>query len=414
MTQASEAPRSDRLRGAFRSGDVAPAGTLRHPVLLATAVAIAHGINDAYVAFLHPLLPRIMDNLGLSVTLAATLAMVLSLAASLVQPLMGHLADRYGRRLFVVLGPVLCAVFLSLIGVAPSFALLVLFLTLGGLGSAMFHPPGASMAVRVSEGKGTGLRYSLFSFGGSAGYALGPLIAVGLVAVLGLRGLAFAMVPMLLLAPLLWWLLPAGRSERPATPPPSLRALLALLRGPLGLLFAISAIGAFVQRVFLTMEPIVVAQAGGSEAAGATALSIYLGGSALGSLVAGPLADRIDRRGLLAALAAVGTPSHMLALWLAPASAGSLAAAFVAGFCIMAMLPPVVVMAQELVPEGAAVSSGIVMGLAWAAGSVGVLGTGMLGDVYSARAAALLSVPVLLAAAVLSIGPGLRPVARAR
>lgn len=155
--------------------------TVRRATALATLVALAHGVNDAYAAFLPPLLPRIMDNLGLSITLAATLAMTLSLAASLLQPLMGYLSDRFGRRLFVVLGPLLSGVFLSLVGSAATFWALVLLLLLGGLGSAAFHPPGASMAARISEGKGSGLRISVFSMGGSLGFTVGPLAAVGLV-----------------------------------------------------------------------------------------------------------------------------------------------------------------------------------------------------------------------------------------
>ena len=63
---------------------------------IALAVSVAHGTNDAYAAFLAPLLPRLMDNLGLSITLAATLAMILSLAASVLQPAMGYFADRVG------------------------------------------------------------------------------------------------------------------------------------------------------------------------------------------------------------------------------------------------------------------------------------------------------------------------------
>ena len=79
-----------------------------------------------------------------------------------------------------------------------------------------------------------------------------------------------------------------------------------------------------------------------------------------------------------------------------------------AGFFNMAMLPTIVVMAQEILPEGTGVGSGIVMGLAWALGSVGVLGTGILGDLVGPRSAALLSVPVLLIGTLLALHPSLR------
>jgi FSR family fosmidomycin resistance protein-like MFS transporter len=352
-----------------------------------------------------------MDRLGLSIALAATLAMTLSLAASLVQPVMGWLADRYGRRLFVVAGPALSGVFLSLIGVAPTFALLLVCLALGGLGSAAYHPPAASLAARVAEGKGSGARFSVFSFGGAVGYAIGPLAAVGLVTAFGLQQLWIAMLPVVVFAVIAYPLLPAGKTERTFAKQTSPMQVLRLLKGPLGLIFGISAIGAFLQRVFLTMQPILVHQTGGSEALGALSLSVYLGGQALGTLASGALTDRMDRRTLLAGLTLLSVPAHIVAFTMHAGSVPALVVTAIAGSLNMALLPPVVVMAQELVPSGAAFTSGIVMGLAWAAGSIGVLGTGVLGDIVGAQTAALASVPVMLVATGLALA--LRPRASA-
>ena len=385
------------------AGQGAAPSRVRSAATVALLVAVLHGFNDAYAAFLHPLLPRIMDRLGLSIALAATLAMTLSLAASLVQPVMGWLADRYGHRVFVVAGPALSGVFLSLIGAVPSFGLLLLCLALGGLGSAAYHPPAASLAARVAEGKGSGARFSVFSFGGAAGYAIGPLAAVGIVSTLGLERLWIAMVPVLVFACISYPLLPAGRSQIGTVKPPSASGVLRLLRGPLGLIFGISAIGAFLQRVFLTMQPIIVNDAGGSEALGALSLSVYLGGQAFGTLASGTLSDRMDRRKLMAGLSLLAVPAHLAAFTMDAGSLHGLAFVAIAGSLNMALLPPVVVMAQELVPSGAAFTSGIVMGLAWAAGSVGVLGTGVLGDFMGARGAALVSVPLMLVATALAL-----------
>ncbi len=375
---------------------------------VAVVVALAHGLNDAYAAFVPPLLPRLMDRLGLSIALAATVAMTYSLASSLLQPVLGYLADRYGRRAFLVAGPLLSGVFVSLLGWAPSLPVLIVVLALGGLGSAAFHPPGASYAARVTEGRGSGVRYSVFSFGGSAGYALGPLVAVTLVGKLGMEGLWVAMIPVLVLTPLLWVNLPSGRSERTAHLPPGPTELLGLLAGPLGLVFGVSALVGWAQRTFLTLEPIIVNRAGGSEALGAVTLSVYLAAQAGGTLMGGYLADRVDRRRLLVALCALALPAHMAAVGLAPGSAGALTGAALAGFFGMAVLPPVVVTAQEILPRSAAVGSGIVMGLAWAAASVGVLVTGAFADAVGPRMAALATMPVILGAAALAGHPWMR------
>jgi FSR family fosmidomycin resistance protein-like MFS transporter len=377
-------------------------------VRVAVVVVTAHALNDAYAAFVPPLLPRLMDRLGLSITLAATVAMTFSLASSVLQPLLGYLADRFGRRGFLMAGPVISGVFVSVMGWASTFWALMLVLALAGLGSAAFHPPGASYAARVSEGKGSGFRYSVFSFGGSAGYALGPLVAVWIVQARGLEGLWVAMVPAVLLTPVFYLNLPSGRSDRAARLPPPPGEVLRHLGGALGLLFGVSALLAWAQRAFLTLVPIIVAQAGGSETQGAVALTAYLGAQTVGTLSGGYLADRMDRRSLLAGICALAAPAHLAAVGLSPGGGAALVAAAVAGFLGMAALPAIVVMAQELLPHGAAVSSGIAMGLAWAAGSVGVLGTGALADLVGPQPATVATMPVLFLAMLLALHPSLR------
>jgi FSR family fosmidomycin resistance protein-like MFS transporter len=370
---------------------------------IALVVAIAHAFNDAYSAFVAPLLPRLMDRMGLSIALAATVAMTYSVASSLLQPFLGYLADRHGRRAFLVAGPLLSGVFVSLIGLADTFWVMIVVLTIAGLGSAAFHPPGASYAARVSEGRGSGVRYSMFSFGGSMGYALGPLIAVGVVHWRGLEGLWVAMVPVLVLAPALYVSLPSPRVERSTVHhPPAPGEIVRQLAGPLGLVFGISALMAWAQRTFLTMVPIIVNEAGGSEALGAVTLTVYLGAQAVGTLTGGYLADRVDRHRLLMALCGLSFPAFLAAVALPPGSGAAIAAAGFAGFLGMATMPPIVVMAQELHPRGVAVSSGIVMGLAWAAGSLGVMGSGVLADFTGPVVAALATMPVVLGAALLA------------
>lgn len=391
----------------------APVRAHARPAVLVALIAITHGTIDGYVAFLHPLLPRIMARLGLSIALAATLVMVLSIASSVLQPLFGYLADRFGRRSFLAAGPLLAGVFLSLIGAAPSVGVLLLFLALGGLGSAAFHPPGASMVARAAEGRGSGVRLSVFSFGGATGYAIGPLAAVAIVSLVGLEGLWVALVPGVLLAALLWWTLGRAPGDRGRKPPPPPGRVLRLLRGPLGIVFGVSALAAFVQRTFLTLSPIISARAGATEAAGAVVISLYLGAQAFGTLAAGVLTDRMDRRVLLAGGMAAALPIHVLAFLATPASPLALGAAVAAGFLNIIVLPPIVVMAQEIVPEGVSASAGIVMGLAWATGALGIPLAGALADAIGPAAAGAWSMPILLVGTALAFHPSLRPFRRA-
>ena len=105
----------------------------------------------------------------------------------------------------ILVGPVRPACFLVYINSGA--------LALGMRLSAVFHPPGASLAARVSEGKGSGLRLSIFVFGGMMGFAVGPLVAVAMVARVGLEGLWMAMFPGILVAALLLVILPRGRGD---------------------------------------------------------------------------------------------------------------------------------------------------------------------------------------------------------
>jgi FSR family fosmidomycin resistance protein-like MFS transporter len=161
------------------------------------------------------------------------------------------------------------------------------------------------------------------------------------------------------------------------------------------------------------MAPIIAARAGASEAAGALALSLYLGTQAVGTLTGGFLADRMDRGRLLAWLTFLAFPAHLLAVALPPGEVPAFLLASVAGFFGMAMMPSIVVRAQELLPESAAVGTGIVMGLAWAVGSFGVLVTGALGDWIGPREAAMVSMPALLLGTVLASQRALREGKRA-
>ena len=129
---------------------------------------------------------------------------------------------------------------------------------------------------------------------------------------------------------------------------------------------------------------------------------MYLGGQAFGSLLGGTLADRVDRRMLLVGITALSFPAHTLAFWFAPGTAPAFASAAFAGVLNMALLPPLVLTAQELLPGRAALGSSVAMGIAWATASIMVLGTGVLGDLLGARGGALASVPVVLIGTLLA------------
>ncbi|MFQ6112104.1 MAG: MFS transporter, partial [Nitrospinota bacterium] len=162
-----------------------PSGGLLQKKNLAL-LTLAHTVNDTYTGFLAPLLPIIVPTLGISLTLAGALVTTLSISTSLGQPLAGHLSDRFSKRAPSLFGLLFAGFFLSAIGIAPTYRFLLLLLILGGLGSAFFHPLAAAMTGAAS-GRRRGLGMAIFVAGGRVGVALGPLIAISIATLLGLK-----------------------------------------------------------------------------------------------------------------------------------------------------------------------------------------------------------------------------------
>src|SRR6185503_4890460 len=113
-------------------------------------LALAHFTIDAYSSFFSPLLPLLVTKLHLSMTLVGTLVALASLSSSMSQPLFGWLGDRIRRPWFVAFGPLTAAIFLSCVGLAPSYGALVALLMLGGIGVAAFHPQSAALSANLS------------------------------------------------------------------------------------------------------------------------------------------------------------------------------------------------------------------------------------------------------------------------
>ena len=107
----------------------------------------AHGIHDTYGSFMAPLLPSLIANLSLSMTEAGLLDFARTIP-SLLQPLIGHLGDRVNLRYLVILAPALTGTMMSLMGIAPTYAVLVMLALAAGLGSAALHAVAPAMAGR--------------------------------------------------------------------------------------------------------------------------------------------------------------------------------------------------------------------------------------------------------------------------
>jgi FSR family fosmidomycin resistance protein-like MFS transporter len=149
-------------------------------------ISLAHLAHDTYSAFLAPILPLLIEKLGMSLAMSAFLDIARKLP-SLLNPFFGLLAERTDARYFVILAPALTAFSMSLLGVANSYAMLVVLLTISGVGSTLFHIPSPGI-IKASSGEKLGRGMSYYMVGGELARTVGPLLITGAVSLWGLEG----------------------------------------------------------------------------------------------------------------------------------------------------------------------------------------------------------------------------------
>lgn len=139
-------------------------------------LSLGHFSIDSYSAFINPIMPFIAAKLGIALTLATALISVSHLCSSIIQPLFGYAADILKKRFFIVWGLIIGSVFLSFTGAAPNFWILGLFLALGSMGVAFYHPQATGFVKQFAAENPT-KSMSIFLAGGTAGFSAGPLIS---------------------------------------------------------------------------------------------------------------------------------------------------------------------------------------------------------------------------------------------
>jgi len=164
---------------------------------LITTISLAHLVQDTYSAFLAPILPLLIEKLGMTLLMSAFLDIVRKLP-SLLNPFFGLLAERNDARYFVILAPALTAISMSMLGVANSYAFLLFLLILAGIASTLFHIPSPGM-IKLSAGDKLGRGMSYYMVGGEMARTLGPLIITGAVSLWGLEG-TWRLIPFGILA----------------------------------------------------------------------------------------------------------------------------------------------------------------------------------------------------------------------
>ena len=352
------------------------------------ALSIGHFIHDVYSSFLFPLLPLLIEKLSMSLTQAGFLSTIMQIPA-LLNPYIGVMADRISVRYFVILAPALTAVPMSLIGMAPSYGVLLILLFITGISVSVFHVPAPVMISELSAArKGRGM--SFFMTGGELARTVGPLVAVAAVAVFGLEDFYPVMIFGLLST---IWLYFQFRTA-PVKQVSSNRKLSILetwrnLSNVLLPLTAIMVTRGFMHASMTAFLPTYIKMETGNLWLAGIALTLFEAAGVAGVLTAGSISDWFGRRKTLL-VSLLGAP---LFLFVFALSGGGLrvAALIVTGFTLLSTTPVMLALVQENARQAPAAANGLFMMISFIARSAVVVVVGFIADRIGLNAAYLIS-----------------------
>lgn len=382
-----------------------------------TLLTLGHFFSDFYSNFLPALLPVLLSSLGLSLTAGGLLVMVYSFTSCILQPLCGYYIDKRGYTWLILVTLPASALTICFSAFAPSYAVLVAFVAFAGLGSSVFHPLASSLVNNVTAPDKRGLAMSIFIGGGNIGFGLAPAIVIYWLLAFGAGSLPWLVVPAVLLAAAYYF----SRLHRISLTPPVLPAgegvvwykSVSLLK-----LNAVMALRSWSQMALPNFLAVWLVQQGHSPALAGGLLTAYLLGGAVGAFVGGTLGDRFGRKACIIGCLAVCLPAMFVFLRSPEIDLLAWVMLAISGAAMQGTLPSSIVWAQEMIPGNAAMASGMMMGLSFGLGGVGVAITGALADQIGLSSALLWSLAPLAAAipltlAIPTIGSSDRPPAAA-
>jgi FSR family fosmidomycin resistance protein-like MFS transporter len=359
--------------------------TGRTAFLVLGAISFCHLLNDMMQSLLPAIYPMLKTSFGLDFVQVGMITLTYQLTASLLQPLVGLYTDRRPKPYSLATGMSFTLTGLILLAYAPTFHILLLAAAMVGMGSSVFHPESSRVA-RMASGGRHGFAQSFFQVGGNAGSAIGPLLAAFIVLPFGRRSVSWFSVAALVGIVVLWnvggWyrryvtarVAPRSRDSSPSQALPSrkvkqaLAVLMALVFSKYFYLASLTSYYTF----FL------IHKFGVSVQSAQLHLFVLLGAVAAGTIIGGPVGDRIGRKyviwcSILGVLPFTLILPYANLFWTAILSV-------VIGVILASAFSAILVYAQELVPGKVGMISGLFFGLAFGMGGIGAAVLGWLAD----------------------------------
>ena len=353
-----------------------------------TAVSFCHLLNDMVQSLVPSMYPILKSSFHLDFARIGLLTLTYQITASLLQPLIGYYTDRKPMPYSLPIGMAFTLMGLLLLAVAPTFFLLVIAASLIGVGSAVFHPESSRVA-RLASGGQHGMAQSYFQLGGNTGSAIGPLLAALIILPRGQIGAAWfslaALLGILVLIRVGRWYKARLRhlQSRPAVHPheslslprkkvvAAVSVLLALIFSKYFYLASFSSYYTFY----------LISKFGLSVRSSQIYLFVFFGAVAAGTLIGGPVGDRVGRKlviwvSILGVLPFTLLLPYVNLLWTAILSV-------IIGFVIASAFSAILVYAQDLIPGRVGMISGLFFGFAFGMGGIGAAVLGKLADLTS-------------------------------
>jgi FSR family fosmidomycin resistance protein-like MFS transporter len=351
------------------------------------AISFCHLLNDMMQSLILALYPLLKRSYHLDFGQIGLITLTNQLTASLLQPLVGLFTDRRPVPYSLATGMGFTLTGLLVLSSAPTFGAVLLAVAFMGMGSSVFHPESSRVA-RMASGGRYGLAQSLFQVGGNAGSSLGPLLAAFIVVPAGQRSIAFfgaaALVAIVVLLHVGGWykahLAPREMSAEPSAREPRLSGR--KVAGALAVLMAL-IFSKYIYLVSLTsyytfylitkfQVPVRTAQ---------IHLFMFLAAVALGTVLGGPVGDRVGRKYVIWCSILGVFPFTLMLPYANLFWTGILTV--VIGLILASAFSAILVYAQELVPGKVGTIAGLFFGLAFGVAGVGAALLGKLADATS-------------------------------
>ncbi|RCS23234.1 MFS transporter [Phyllobacterium salinisoli] len=347
------------------------------------AVSFCHLLNDMMQSLLSAIYPMLKTDYNLDFWQIGLLTFTFQVTASILQPIVGMYTDKRPMPYSLPVGMTCTLVGLIMLASAHHYSLLLAGAACVGLGSSIFHPESSRVA-RLASGGRHGLAQSLFQVGGNFGTAIGPLLAAFIVLPLGQSSVAWFSLAALLGMFILWkvsnWYT-RYRTANANRPAPD--RTLPLPRKTIVISLAVLALLVFTKNIYMASLSsyytfYTIAKFGVSVQTSQLLLFLFLGAAALGTILGGPIGDKIGSRAVIW-FSILGVLPFTLAMPYADLPTTAVLTVII-GFILASAFPAIVVFAQELVPGRVGMIAGLFFGFAFGMAGIAAAVLGIVAD----------------------------------